>query len=343
MRFGFLLPHLTDRDARDPFGASKRLCRLAESLGYDFVVVGQHHFTPGYVSAPFTVLAAIAAATERLRLCTGILILPLHHPLTVAEQVAQLDELSGGRAVLGVGTGYRRYEFDAMGVPYEERVARMESALERLPSAWTGSDPEVPQVVPAPVQAPHPPIWVGARGEKPLERAARLGDGWMTGLSQPVDELEQLAEAFLAFPRPVGRRRDICLMRHLGIGESRQDVEKNWLEPALRFYVDYWDAGARGDKDPDIVARAKAGRPVTLEEFADDRAIAGTADECLRQVTDYARRTQATEVCIVTQSAGPEAFERELRLFSRGVIAPWQGPGVGRDAAFTTGSSRRPR
>ena len=129
MRFGFLLPHLIDRDALDPFGESKRICRLAESLGYDFVVVGQHHFTPGYVSAPFTVLGAIAAATERLRLCTGILILPLHHPLTVAEQVAQLDEISGGRAVLGVGTGYRRYEFDALGVPYDERVARMESAL----------------------------------------------------------------------------------------------------------------------------------------------------------------------------------------------------------------------
>jgi alkanesulfonate monooxygenase SsuD/methylene tetrahydromethanopterin reductase-like flavin-dependent oxidoreductase (luciferase family) len=343
MHFGFLLPHLTDRDALDPFGESTRICRLAEALGYDFVVVGQHHFTPGYVSAPFTVLGAIAAATQRLRLCTGILILPLHHPLTVAEQVAQLDELSGGRVVLGVGTGYRRYEFDAMGVPYAERVSRMESALQLLPSAWTGNDPEVPQVVPAPLQAPHPPIWIGARGEKPLERAARLADGWMTGLSQPVDELEALAEAFLAFPRPVGRRRDICLMRHLGIGESRQEVEKDWLEPALRFYVDYWDAGARGDKDPDIVARAKAGRHVSLEEFADNRAIAGTPDDCLRQVTDYVARTRATEVCVVSQSAGPQAFARELRLFSEGVIASWQGRGDGRDAAVTTGSSRRPR
>ncbi|MDZ5621013.1 LLM class flavin-dependent oxidoreductase [Nocardioides bizhenqiangii] len=325
MRFGFLLPHLIDRNARDPFGESKRICQLAESLGYDFVVVGQHHFTPGYVSAPFTVLAAIAAATERLRLCTGIVILPLHHPLTVAEQVAQLDELSGGRAVLGVGTGYRRYEFDALGVPFDQRVARMESALELLPNAWTGSDAEVPRVVPAPLQVPHPPIWVGARGERPLERAARLADGWMTGLSQPVHELKSLAEAFLAFPRPDDRRRDICMMRHLGIGESRHQVEKDWLEPALQFYVDYWDAGARADKDPDIVARAKAGQTVTLEEFANDRAVAGTPDECLRQVADYVAQTQATEVCIVTQSAGPVAFEREIRLFSEGVIAHWPG------------------
>ena len=325
MRFGFLLPQLIDRNARDPFGESKRICRLAESLGYDFVVVGQHHFTPGYVSAPFTVLGAIAAVTERLRLCTGILILPLHHPLTVAEQVAQLDEMSGGRAVLGVGMGYRRYEFDALGVPYSERVARMESALELLPNAWTGNDTEVPRVVPSPLQVPHPPIWVGARGEKPLARAARLADGWMTGLSQPVDEMKPLAEAFLSLPRPHGRRRDICLMRHLGIGESRQEVEKDWLEPALRFYVDYWDAGARADKDPDIVARAKAGQNVTLEEFADNRAIAGAPDECLRQVTDYAAQTHATEVCVVTQSTGSVAFEREIRLFSEGVIAHWRG------------------
>lgn len=325
MRFGFLLPQLIDRNARDPFGESKRMCQLAESLGFDFVVVGQHHFTPGYVSAPFPVLGAIAAVTERLRLCTGILILPLHHPLTVAEQVAQLDEMSGGRAVLGVGMGYRRYEFDALGVPYSERVARMESALELLPNAWTGNDTEVPRVVPSPLQVPHPPIWVGARGVRPLERAARLADGWMTGLSQPVDELKPLAEAFLSFPRPEGQRRDICMMRHLGIGESRQEVEKDWLEPALRFYVDYWDAGARADKDPDIVARAKAGQNVTLEEFADNRAIAGTPDECLRQVTDYAAQTHATEVCVVTQSTGSVAFEREIRLFSEGVIAHWRG------------------
>jgi len=326
MRFGFLLPHLVDRDARDPFGETKRICQLAESVGFDFVVVGQHHFTPGYVSAPFTVLGAIAAVTERLRLCTGILILPLDHPLVVAEQVAQLDELSGGRVVLGVGAGYRRHEFEALGVPYDERVARMESALELLPRAWAGSVTEVPQVVPAPLQAPHPPIWVGARGERPLERAARLADGWMTGLSQPVDELELLADAFLGFPRPDGRRRDICLMRHLGIGESRHVVEENWLEPALQFYVDYWDAGARADKDPDIVARAKAGQRVSLEEFAGTRAIAGTPDECMAQATDYAARTRATEVCIVTQSTDPVDFERELRLFSAGVIARWRDP-----------------
>ena len=326
MRFGFLLPPLVDRNARDPFGETKRICRLAESLGFDFVVVGQHHFTPGYVSAPFTVLGAIAAVTERLRLCTGILILPLDHPLVVAEQVAQLDELSGGRIVLGVGAGYRRHEFDALGVPYDERVARLEAALELLPRAWTGSDLVVPQVVPAPLQLPHPPIWVGARGRRPLERAARLADGWMTGLSQPVDELEPLAEAFLDLPRPEGRRRDICLMRHLGIGESRAAVEEHWLQPALRFYVDYWDAGARADKDPDIVARAKAGERVTLEEFASTRAIAGTPDECLQQATDHAARTRATELCVVTQSTEPAAFERELRLFSEGVITRWLDP-----------------
>jgi len=160
-------------------------------------------------------------------------------------------------------------------------------------------------------------------GEQPLERAARLADGWMTGLSQPVDELKSLAETFLAFPRADGRRRDICMMRHLGIAESRQGVEEHWLEPALQFYVDYWDAGARADKDPDIVARVRAGQHVSLEEVAGNRAIAGTPDECLRQTTDYAAQTQATEVCIATQSAGPAAFEREIRLFSEGVIARW--------------------
>lgn len=103
------------------------------------------------------------------------------------------------------------------------------------------------------------------------------------------------------------------MMRHVGIRESRQRIEKEWLEPALQFDVDYWDAGARADKDPEIVARAKAGQAVTLEEFADNRAVAGTPDECLHQMNDDAAQAQATEICIVTQSAGPMAFEREIR------------------------------
>lgn len=322
MHFGFLLPNIIDRSDRDPFGATRRLCQLAENVGFDFVVIGQHRFTPRYFSTPLQVLTAIAAVTQRLRLCTGIVILPLHHPLEIAEQVAQLDEISGGRAVLGVGIGYRRYEFDALGVPYEERVARTEAALDLIPRAWTalGDDESVPNLVPRPLQTPHPPIWVGARAGRAMERAARLGDGWMTGLSQPVSELAEVSAAYRSAPPVEGRGRDVCLMRQLGIGETQQQVEAEWLEPVLRFYTDYWDAGARADKDPTIVAKVKAGDPVTLREFAEDRAIAGVPSECADQVRQYVADVAATHLCVVTQATHESAAARSIELFGRHVI-----------------------
>ena len=109
-------------------------------------------------------------------------------------------------------------------------------------------------------------------------------------------------------------------MRQLGIGETQEQVQAEWLEPVLRFYTDYWDAGARADKDPAIVAKVKAGDPVTLREFAEDRAIAGTPGECVDQVRQYAADVAATHVCVVLQAADEGAATRTLELFGRNVI-----------------------
>ena len=142
VRFSTTLPRYLDPSATHPFEASYEYARLLDGLGYHAVYVGHHSFTPETrdPSAPFTFLAAVAARTERIRLGTGIYLGALHEPAATCEQVSTLDVISGGRAILGVGAGYRPYEFEGHHVPYAERGERLTEGLEVIRTAWlTGS------------------------------------------------------------------------------------------------------------------------------------------------------------------------------------------------------------
>src|SRR5438445_5554777 len=142
----------------------------AEELGYESAFVASHHVQPdGWCPSPLLALSAAAARTERMRLGTGAILVPLYTPFKLAEDVAVLDHLSGGRVVLGVAPGYVSEEFLAHGVPRAERVARLEETLDLLQAAWTQErfsfrgrhyavEPET-TLTPRPLQRPHPPIW----------------------------------------------------------------------------------------------------------------------------------------------------------------------------------------
>src|SRR5262245_15138520 len=115
------------------------LVRLAESLGFDSAWVSEHHGSgDGYMPSLLPTLAAFAAATERIKLGTGVLLTPLHDPLRVAEDAATVDLISGGRLILGLGLAWREEEFRRCGVPFGERVARTVETVDILRKAWTG-------------------------------------------------------------------------------------------------------------------------------------------------------------------------------------------------------------
>jgi alkanesulfonate monooxygenase SsuD/methylene tetrahydromethanopterin reductase-like flavin-dependent oxidoreductase (luciferase family) len=114
----------------------------AERLGYDFLTVAEHHDAIGYLPQPLMVLCAVAARTSRIRLGTNIVILPLYHPVLVAEQVAVAQFVSGGRIICGVGLGYLPEEFASYGVPFSARAGRMEESLGLLRRLWTETDVE---------------------------------------------------------------------------------------------------------------------------------------------------------------------------------------------------------
>jgi len=149
----------------------------------------------GNLGDPLTFLAAVAARTDTLRVGTGIFQLPVHNPVRVAEQVATIDELSGGRISLGVGTGWWPLEYEVQGSSFRDRGARMDEALRILKLVWTEEDTafegrfwSFPQltVYPRPVQRPHPPVMVGGGGPRMLRIAAR--EAQIVALAPAVNE-----------------------------------------------------------------------------------------------------------------------------------------------------------
>ncbi|MEO8695456.1 MAG: LLM class flavin-dependent oxidoreductase [Acidimicrobiales bacterium] len=171
------------------------LAHAAEAAGFDAFWVSEHHgLDDGYLPSPLTLLAAIAGVTERITLGTGLVIAPLHHPLRIAEDAAMVDQLSGGRLVLGLGIGYVDHEFRMFGSPWPQRGARLAETVEVLRRAWTGepfsfegrtmSFADV-RVTPRPFRDSGIPIWLGGYATPAVARAGRIADGHLTGRGEP--------------------------------------------------------------------------------------------------------------------------------------------------------------
>ena len=166
----------------------------AERLGYDNIWMNEHHFIgDGYSPSVLPLAAVTAMQTERIRIGTSLLLMPLHHPINVAEDGAVVDVLSNGRFDLGVGQGYRPEEFVSYNIPAAERGRRMREGVEIVRQLWSGKPANfsgkfysVTDAVldPPVVQQPHPPIWIGGRNRSVVEWAAR------NGLNQGLSKLD---------------------------------------------------------------------------------------------------------------------------------------------------------
>lgn len=192
---------------------------LADELGYDAVWLSEHHLTPdGLSPAPLVLAAAIAARTRRIRIGTSVLVLPLHHPLRLAEEAAAVDLLSGGRLVLGVGQGYAEREFAAFGVRRADRARLLEEGVEVLRSALAGTS----EMTPSPRRAV--PLYVGGVTEAGLRRAASLGDGVIIYCATPADLRARRALLDTIAP-------DVPLIC-TGVLHVAEDADRAWMEAA---------------------------------------------------------------------------------------------------------------
>jgi probable F420-dependent oxidoreductase len=159
-----------------------------ENHGFDDVWLSEHHFIEdGYLPSILPVAAAIAARTKRIRIASGVLLMPFHNPVRLAEDIAVVDVISGGRFEFGVGVGFKLEEFENFGVPFKERGSRTNESLDIIRRLLSGETVTSQsdffnfkdiKVTPEPIQKPHPPIWLGGFTAAALRRAARYGDGF---------------------------------------------------------------------------------------------------------------------------------------------------------------------
>lgn len=185
------------------------IVELLEELGFDGVWIAEHHFREyGTVPNIFTMLANLAARTERLRLGTGIVVLPLHNPIHVAEEAAMVDLLSGGRLQLGIGRGYQAIEFENFGLDLAEARDRFNESLDVILGLWTQENFEYKgrffetehplNLMPKPVQRPHPPVHVAAVSPETVEMYAARGLPILADPAAPFKKIAKAAETWHA-------------------------------------------------------------------------------------------------------------------------------------------------
>jgi probable F420-dependent oxidoreductase len=165
------------------------LVRLAEAVGFDSAWVSEHHGAgDGYLPSLLPVLAAFAGATSHIKLGTGVMLTPFHDPLRLAEDAAVVDQISGGRLILGLGLGWREEEFRMFGQPMSERVRRTVEAVDVLRLAWTGErfsyegrihSYDQVLLTPTPARRGGVPIFLGGTADQAVRRAGRIGDGYI--------------------------------------------------------------------------------------------------------------------------------------------------------------------
>ena len=271
--------------------------RLADSLGFSGICAGMHYAAhPLHMLAQIPFLCRIAAEAPNCRMIPGIVLLSLHKPLDIAEQLATLDVMTGGKLVFGAGLGYREVEFKGFGTTQSERGARLEENLKAVLRLWTedhvtmkGSHFELDDVTLSvkPVQQPRPPVWFGANADSAVRRAARLGDTWFINPHQRMDTIERQLDIYRreldALDKPFPD--ELPLMREVFVAGSRDEamrMAQPYLEAKYKAYHEWGQDKAMPKGDDDL--------SLEFNELLRDRFLFGSPDEVAEQIIGYNKR-----------------------------------------------------
>ena len=316
---------LSPLQGTDSFEETIRECERAEEAGFDSVWLGEHHNNPVLYPAPLLGLAAIAARTSRVSLGTGVLLLPLYHPMCVAEEGAMVDMISGGRLILGVGAGYAPEEFAAFGLSVKQRGSRLEEGAALLRRLWTETGVthhgryyhvEGATVGPRPVQRPAPPIWFGAWTAPAIERAARLGDAWLAGPSAALSELSSCVAAYRQQRAELGKDAGtIAAFRYVFVAGTAEEALEIAGGSFIRAFEDMYF------RWPHPVVKRPAGE-LTIERLAENRIILGDPDACVREISRFRQEIGLDHlVCrFSVPGISRDASMASLDLFAREVM-----------------------
>ena len=295
--------------------------KLAEQLGFDSIWAGEHHLTPGYHFFPqLAMLSHLAAYSGTMMLGTNLVLLPLHRPVDIAEQVALIDLLCGGRFILTVGQGYRPEEFAAFGVPFEQRLARMVEGIEVIRRLWNETNVDYDggwfqlqgaTVRPGPARVGGPPIWIGATSDRAIKRAGRIGDAFMATPNADNAEVRRQVELFtvarteagLAPAADCGRMLEVYC--HDDAAQARRIARPHLLQK----YAAYASWGLTGSAGQAASGAGEADSDEGFAALAENRFVIGAPDDVVAGLVRQHRDVGITHLAM--RVAWPGSDQRD--------------------------------
>ena len=331
MEFGFFMrgQYPAGTDMQKAFVEACEQARVADELGYTYLLKGQHYSsTPMQALQLIPFLSRIMVEAPNAKLVTGIVLLPLHKPLDVAEQLASIDVMSGGRLVFGSGIGYRDVEFKAFGTQAKDRGARFEECLDAIKRLWTeeyvtmeGSHFELDNASCSvmPVQKPMPPLWIGANVDAAVRRCARMADTWFINPHQRMDTIERQLGVYRQALEAEGKPDPsvLPLMRECFVAETTEkavDLARPYLEAKYKAYHEWGQDKSMPEGDNNL--------NLPFEELADGRFLLGSPELVAEQIIDYKKRLGVNVIILGIQWVGMPHNQviDSLKLFAKDVM-----------------------
>ncbi|MBS0640814.1 MAG: LLM class flavin-dependent oxidoreductase [Acetobacteraceae bacterium] len=315
MRFGLIIrgQYAQGDDMRVRLQEDLDAARLAQDLGYDLINKGSH-----YSSYPFQYiqqipyLCQVALVAPKLRLIPGVVLLPLHSPLHVAEELASLDVMCNGKLIFGAGIGYREVEFNAFGTTQKQSGKRFEECLTAVKRLWSeefvtmeGSYFKLDNAncTVMPVQKPMPPVWIGANADVGIRRAARMADAWFIN---PHNKLDTTTRQFDVYRRALDEAgkpfpEEMPMMREAFVARTREEamrLARPYLEVKYKAYRDWGQ---------DKVMPASDHFDLDFDELIADRFLFGSPAEVTEQILDLRKRFAINTLVLGIHWAGMPA------------------------------------
>ena len=345
MRFGlfFQAPESRGRSHAERYAEMFELIGLADALGFDVAWLAELHFGGAFslLSNPLMAVPVIAERTPRIRIGTAVTLLPLHHPLSLAEQAATADLLSGGRLEFGVGRGSIPTQFHGFGLPVKENRARFDEGLDIIRLAWTrdrfsyhGTFYQVEnlEVVPRPLQQPHPPIRVGVHTPESFAHIGDLGLPIYSGTTTtPLPQLRECLGIYREHLSGAGhawQADQMALMFPVHVGPSGAAARDAMRGGVLQYYKNVHAIFSAlpesyGDHLPRLRGIEETIANLPYERFCRDQAIFGDAAEVVDRLEAAREELSLSQIiCWFDQGAMlPRAeVERTMRRFAEEVM-----------------------
>jgi len=348
MRFGIIELSQPDKDVevypyREVHERVTQEIITADKAGYDYVWIAEHHASDGYgiLPDPLVYIAYLASLTERITLCSGVMVVPLHNTFRLVETISFVYILTKGRIAFGIGLGYREHEFDALGANFETRRSFQSECLEvmmqlfhthkidhkgtHLPNFKIADDYEL---LPRCVQQPHPPMYMGAASEESIALCARYGLGLLMSTLTPIAQLAPKSAYYLqqcsATESPYCDNpgfRQIGIGRMLYVAETDAQAKHEAAESVVRHIQSFMGASTSGYLGAISKQNKETFADASYEDLCEDTIIYGSPETVIERIRYMQEVTGATSLILHFPPYNSRAQNaRVLDLFAQEVI-----------------------